>query len=163
MSKRNLRTAMGAVAAMLLTACSTMNCPLNNTVRAHYQLYGKVDTLKDSLTITALSEIDGSDPVVLNLKTDVKNFWTPMSFKADKDVLLFDLKSKDGYESKDTVEISKTNEPHFEDVDCGTSFFHKITGVSWTRNAIDSIVINNPNVNYDEEKVHFRIYFKLHD
>lgn len=53
----------------------------------------------------------------------------------------------------------KGNYPHFESVDCGAAYFHKITEVKTTHNYIDSIVINNKEVNYDASKAHFYIYF----
>lgn len=56
--------------------------------------------------------------------------------------------------------VTKTNTPHFESVDCGVAYFHVITGVRYTRNAIDSIVINHKEVNYDATQQHFHIYFK---
>ena len=60
---------------------------------------------------------------------------------------------------KDTVTVKKENYSHFESVDCGPSFFHTITDVKTTHNYIDSIVINNKEVNYDASKAHFYIYF----
>ena len=58
------------------------------------------------------------------------------------------------------MRINKVNTPRFESVDCQVAYFHTITAVESTHNFIDSIVINNPNVDYDTEKQHFRIYFK---
>ena len=49
--------------------------------------------------------------------------------------------------------------PRFASVDCQVAYFHTITAVESTHNFIDSIVINNPNVDYDTERQHFRIYF----
>ena len=60
----------------------------------------------------------------------------------------------------DTVTVTKENHPHFESVDCSPAYFHTITAVSTTHNAIDSVVIKNPDVNYDTSKKHFYIYFK---
>ncbi|HCE47604.1 MAG TPA: hypothetical protein DEQ84_02875, partial [Prevotellaceae bacterium] len=56
--------------------------------------------------------------------------------------------------------------PHFVSLDCSTAFFHTITGVRITRRTptadittvIDSIVVANPDVNYDE-KENLKIYF----
>ena len=56
--------------------------------------------------------------------------------------------------------VTKTNEPHFESVDCGLNYFHTLTGVRFTRHAIDSVVINQKSVNYDVSPKHFYIYFK---
>ena len=52
-SVSTLRLAFGVMlAALLMAACSTVDCPLNNTVYAQYVLRGPVTTLPDTLTIT---------------------------------------------------------------------------------------------------------------
>ena len=43
------------IAAMLLAACSSVDCPLYKTVEARYKLAGVVDTLHDSLTVTSVN------------------------------------------------------------------------------------------------------------
>ena len=60
----------------------------------------------------------------------------------------------------DTIRIKKEDIPHFESVDCQASYFHTITDVSYTNDIIDSIVINNRNVNYDAKTTHFKLYLK---
>ena len=78
-----------------------------------------------------------------------------MSYAQTEDVLVFHT----GHLT-DTVVIEKTNEPHFESVDCGLNYFHTLTGVRYTRHALDSIVINHNQVNYDASQKHFFVYFK---
>ena len=124
---------------LILAACSSVDCPLNNTVYANYKLMGKVTTLPDMLTISTTRQ-DGSDSILIN-RQDTLYFQT--------NTLI------------DTVWIEKTNHPHFESVDCGLNYFHTITGVSCTHNAIDSIVINKKEVTYDISQQHFYIYFKF--
>ena len=107
----------------------------------------------------------------------------PISYQSDEDVLYFvrsfpylyetTVINEEGIEVDtilklaayvtDTVTVVKTNRKHFESIDCAPSFFHTIRNVTYTRNAIDSIVINNPEVNYDPSKEHFRVYFKSRD
>jgi len=60
----------------------------------------------------------------------------------------------------DTVWIKKEDHPHFESVDCNTVFFHTLTNVRHTRNYLDSIVIKNTSVTFDDETVHFKLYPK---
>ena len=58
-----------------------------------------------------------------------------------------------------TICIKKENYPHFESVDCQAAYFHKITAVSSTQHIIESIHLNNPDVNYDtNENIH--LYLK---
>ena len=66
-------------------------------------------------------------------------------------------------ERPDTVTVEKTDEMHFESVDCNPSFFHTISRVTHTKHVIDSIVIQNPKVDYDSQREHFRIYFRTLD
>jgi hypothetical protein len=63
----------------------------------------------------------------------------------------------------DTVWIKKDDIPHFESVDCNPAFFHTITDVRYSRNYIDSLVLLNRSVTYDQETVHFRLVPKSSD
>ena len=60
----------------------------------------------------------------------------------------------------DTITVTKEDRPHFESVDCSPLYFHTITAINTTNNAIDSVVIINPDVSYDTSKKHIYIYFK---
>lgn len=137
-----------------LVACSTVDCPLNNTVYANYILQGHVKPLPDVLTISTTTA-DGSDSVLINHQTNTDSFSLPMSYTRPEDVLIVQTNS-----ILDTIRVEKTNTPHFESVDCGINYFHTITGVSYTRHAIDSVVIHHNNVTYDATQKHFYIYFK---
>ncbi|WP_298450857.1 DUF6452 family protein [uncultured Prevotella sp.] len=145
------------------TACSSIDCPLNSLVYTQYQLMtsdGKVDTLADTLTIFT-NRVDGNDSVLINRNVMTTEFSLPISYAQNQDVFFIETKDTVYKITKlDTVTVEKENTPHFESVDCAPAFFHKITSVSCTHNAIDSIVINNQDVNYDTSKKHFFIYFK---
>ena len=163
---RDGKGGLGKAAAVLLTAvlaaaCSSIDCPLNNLVYTSYIVYnsnGERDSLVDTLTVTTTST-DGYEVTVLNLDTDIDSFALPISYAQDVDVFTFELRDSLGATVTDVVSVQKENEMHFEDIDCTPSYFHTITGVSYTRNAIDSIVITDTEVNYDTSKKHFRIYF----
>lgn len=137
-----------------IVACSSIDCPLNNTVYSNYVLQGPVQTLPDTLTITT-QKADGLDTLLINRQVNTESFSLPMSYSNDEDVLYFRCNHL-----RDTVWVEKTNYPHFESVDCGTNYFHTITGVRYTRHAIDSVTINHNSVNYDTTNEHFYIYFK---
>ncbi len=139
---------------VLLGACSSVDCPLNNVVYTNYKLCGAVATLPDTLTIST-TRVDGLDSVLINRQVNTDSFSLPVSYGNAEDVLFFRTNHL-----SDTVWVEKTNVPHFESVDCGLNYFHTITGVRFTRHAIDSIVINHKEVNYDASPKHFHIYFK---
>lgn len=141
---------------ILLSACSDINCPLNSTVFSSYTMKG--DTLKDTLSIIAIRP-DSSDAVLLNRFVGKTTFKIQMSYVKDVDSLLFLYSDTAGNSQLDTVVVRKINIPHFESVDCPANYFHTIIGTNYTRHRIDSIVINNPNVDYDANKKHFFIYF----
>lgn len=141
----------------LLAACASIDCSTTNTVSCRYALRGNVDTLSDTLTIIT-TRPDSNDCVVLNRLSNATAFTLPMSYGNDSDQLYFVLKDTLGTERTDTVTIFKTNDPHFESIDCQPRFFHTITAVQTTHNAIDSITIANSNVNFDE-KENLLIYF----
>lgn len=167
----------------LINACSSIDCPLNNSVYTTYNLQkasGIADTLKDTLSVISLQTTTEQDPVLLNKLNNFSSFTLPISYSNEEDVLFFIYTgtttisdtlyagtdsatvtaTKTSYALGDTVVITKTNRKHFESVDCTPSFFHTITGLNYTRNGIDSITINNPEVTYDTSKEQFHIYFK---
>lgn len=155
---RHIIYIIGVVLA--LTACSSVDCPLNNVVYAKYKLMGDVTKLSDVLTITTV-RVDGTDTILLNQQQNADSFELPMSFGQTVDELCLTRDRQDGSEvRRDTIWIEKTNEPHFESVDCGVNYFHTITNVTYTRHAIDSVVIHHNFVNYDASQQHFYIYFK---
>lgn len=142
------------IIAALLGACSTVDCLLNNTVYTYYVLRGPVRTLPDTLTISTRTG-NGADSVLINKQVNTDSFSLPVSYNRNEDVLVFQTNHL-----LDTISIEKTNIPHFESVDCGVNYFHTITGVKFTRHAIDSVVIHHNSVNYDVSQKHFYIYFK---
>lgn len=149
------------IAFTVIASCSSIDCPLNNQVFCKYKLQGDVTTLSDTLTIS-VSRSDGNDTVLLNKAVDVDSFEIPMSYSLEQDVLYFQVTSADT-SLLDTVTLTKTNEPHFESVDCVASYFHTLNGVTYTQHSIDSIVINNSKVNYDRSNPNIYIYFKATD
>ena len=156
-----------AVAAMLLAvSCASIDCPMNSLVYTQYQLRtpgGAVDTLADTLTIST-TRTDGYDSVLINKNVATTEFSLPISYSQPEDV--FFIETKDSVLKNsifDTITVTKEDYPHFESVDCSPAFFHTITGVHCTHNVIDSVVIVNPDVNYDTSQKHFYIYFKHRD
>lgn len=143
---------------LLVSACSSIDCPLNNVVYTKYKLTGNVTTLDEALTVTT-KRADGTDTVLLNLLQKADSFELPVSYGQTADELYFD-RVGENETRRDTIWIEKTNEPHFESVDCGVNYFHTITGVRYTRHDIDSVTINNRNVTYDNSKAHIYIYYR---
>ena len=143
---------------LAMVGCTSLDCPLNNTTYTKYRLMGNITTLKDTMTIST-TKTEGTDSVLINKDVKVDCFILPMSYHQPEDVFYFEIRNQENQVFKDTVTVKKEDFSHFESVDCNPAFFHTITEVKTTHNLIDSIVINNKDVNYDASKAHFYIYF----
>ncbi|MBR6494162.1 MAG: hypothetical protein IKT22_02685, partial [Prevotella sp.] len=100
------------------------------------------------------------DSVLINQVTNVDSFILPVSYNRPQDVLYFERINTRVGSLIDTVVIEKQDFPHFESIDCNPAYFHVIKRVRHTHLGIDSIVINQENVNYDASKPHLLVYFK---
>lgn len=148
-------------ALLVFCACSSIDCPLQNTVRTLYVLKkanAEPDTLKDTLFVFT-TRADASDTLLLNSAAGLTTLSLPIGYSNPEDTLIFYFRNNT-FQALDTIWLKKDNYPHFESVDCGASFFHSITAVRTTHYAIDSLVINNPSVTYDPETEHFHLYLK---
>lgn len=146
-----------------LASCSTIDCPLLSTISVQYVIRdkaGKALTLTDSLTIISIQK--SGEIVVLNRLSGKSEFSLPASYSHPEDVLFFRFKNKDTT-VVDTVWMKKDDIPHFESVDCNASFFHEITDVQYTRHAMDSLILLNKSVTYDQTTIHFRLVPKSDD
>ena len=143
---------------LAMVGCTSLDCPLNNTTYTKYRLMGNITTLNDTMTIST-TKTEGTDSVLINKDVKVDSFILPMSYHQPEDVFYFEIRNQENQVFKDTVTVKKEDFSHFESVDCNPAFFHTITEVKTTHDLIDSIVINNKDVNYDASKAHFYIYF----
>ena len=154
-----------AITCLLIAACTSIDCPVQNTVYTVYNLK-KADGTADTLTTDTMwiraTRADGKEAVVLNALcgTSAFHFDLDISYTQPEDVLYMEVVNNVGGMWRDTIRIKKENEAHFESVDCQASYFHTITEISYSQHLIDSIVINNPNVTYDSTNPHFYLYLK---
>lgn len=144
---------------IVLCGCTSVDCPLFSTSYCKYVLAGPVSVLDDTLSIVAQRE-GKPDSTLLNSKVNTTDFILPMSYIHDTDVLYFVLTDSLAVTRTDTVRVNKTNQPHFESVDCTPSYQHTLTSVEWTTHAIDSIIITKSKVTYDTTGGNLRIYFR---
>lgn len=145
----------GASLLALTSSCSSIDCPVQNTVAVNYAV---PDTLKDTLSVWSPLSADTA-VLLLNRATGVTVFSLPVSYQNPEDTLIFCVSDTSHVVTLDTVFLQKTDTPHFESVDCSPHFFHHLTGVRFTRRGIDSIVISNPSVTYDQTVTHIQLYF----
>ena len=143
---------------LLIGSCSSIDCPSANLVLTHYSFHeagGDSLLLGDTLSVIANRQ-DGKD-TVLNQVSGKASFYLPVSYSHPEDFLVFSF--SDGKRHVyDTVWVKKEDVPHFESVDCTAKFFHRLTDVRYTTHALDSIVIKNSYVDFDNATVHFYVY-----
>lgn len=157
----------------LFTGCSSIDCPVENVVSVQYEVRdkdGAALALTDSLSVVTtqangknvllnITTRNGDQTVLLNRLIGKSSFSLPISYSHPEDILYFCF--TDSVKTVvDTVWIKKEDIPHFESVDCSAAFFHNLTDVRFTRNAIDSLVLKNTFVDYDASTVHFYLYPK---
>lgn len=143
-------------ALSLVAACSNIDCPLDNVVSMQCNLYN-ADTkstysLTDELTITPA----GRDTVLLNKATSINNYLLPLKSVGTRDTLLLHFSNAEGTTQTDTLFVNHTPQPHFESLDCPTSYFHTLTSVSVSPQegassaVVDSVSLVRTIVNYDD-------------
>ena len=151
--------------SLLMMACASIDCPVNNLVETMYTLQkpdGTPDTLlKDTLWVWA-DRIDGTSILLINRLCGAKatQFKIPVSYAQTEDTIRLETLTPEGLSWEDTIWVKKDNRPHFEGVDCKASYFHTIQSVRSTQNLIDTVIINNTEVNYDASKAHFLLRLK---
>ena len=146
---------------LAVCACSSVDCPLNQTVYAYYGLDGEVTTLADTLTVS-VKRPNNTDTILLNRKVNASTFYLPMSYTGSEDILIFTMTDTLHVTRTDTISLRKTSAPHFESVECAPSFFHTLTDVSYTTHAIEAVTITKPLVNHEAE-TNITITFKPRD
>ena len=148
-----------------IAGCTSIDCPVQNTVTTVYSL-NKADGTADTLGVDTMwlwtQRGDGQDTLLVNrlCGTTATGFELPISYTQPEDIICLAVADTAGTFYLDTIRIKKENLPHFESVDCQASYFHTITAVNTTHQIVDSIVINNPNVTYDSNTTHFKLYLK---
>ena len=150
---------------LFLFACSSIDCPVKNTVAVYYDVKqyddeGELiaDTLKDTLWVWT-QRSDGKD-TLMNRLVDKTRFSLPISYQHPEDVLIFAIRDTSLVITLDTVWLKKEDIPHFESVDCAAHYFHELTSVRCTHNGIDSLVLHTTSVTYDDAVTNLQIFFK---
>ena len=149
---------------MAIAACTSLNCPVQNSVRAYYSLL-KADGTPDTLGVDTLwlwtIRGERSDTLLNSLfGTKATSFDLPISHTQSEDTICLALMDTIGTVYLDTIRIKKENYPHFESVDCQASYFHTLTAVKSTHYLIDTVVINHSFVSYDTSNEHLLLYLK---
>lgn len=156
-----------AILLLNIHSCTEVECPIDSVVVMTCGIYdadskGKYE-LRETLTVTPL----GKDTVLLNSATGVKDFVLPLRIVENCDTMLFHFTDEWGQNATDTLFISHENMPHFESVECPTTYFHKLTEVTFSndrglssRIKIDSVNIIRDLVDYNDVE-NIQVYLRI--
>ena len=147
-----------------VASCVSFDCPVQNKVEYIFALKkptGGTDTMGIDTLSVWVHRVGRKDSLLLNRLCGAKatSFAVPASHVQPDDSLFTLLTDTTGKRWLDTICIQKTDHPHFESVDCKAAYFHEINAVTITCHGIDSISINNKEVNYDQTETFF-LYLK---
>lgn len=136
-------------------SCTEVECPIDSVVVMTCGIYDADSKekyeLRETLTITPF----GKDTVLLNSATGIQDFVLPLRIIESCDTMLFHFIDDKGLNATDTLFISHENIPHFEAVECPTTYFHKLTNITFSNDCglssrvkIDSVDIVRDLVDY---------------
>lgn len=148
---------------LLLTACSSIDCPLNNKVYAMVRFTGDGTWHEDTLSIWSplTEDTAGEDTVLVNRLVGKDSIAIPMSYVRNTDTYVICRMEKDTQtRTEDTIRVRKESRPHMQSVDCNPAFFHTIHDVRFTTYGIENVTITNNNVSYNDAQAHLLIRFK---
>lgn len=152
----------------LLSACASIDCPLDSKVECTYTFYDSETSARldiaDTLSVS-LCRGNRQDSLMLNRLTRSNRFVLPVHITGESDTILLDWKSTWQVSARDTIIVSRTCEPHFENIECPASMFHNITDIRFVTHdltetspaKIDSVIVVRPFINYDNIE-NVRIY-----
>ena len=149
------------IGILLVGSCTSIDCPVENLVLAHYKFYASTgDSIICMDTLSVITRrMDNTNDTILYKLTEKSSFLLPVSYSHPEDILVLDL-----WDGKvhvyDTLWVKKEDIPHFESIDCNAKYFHRLTSVRNTTNSIDSVVIKNDYVDFNNTTVHVYVYKK---
>ena len=149
-----------ALCCMLFAGCdSGYDCALENVAYNRIKFYNINQygdeteyTLAETLTVSMM--INGRSEIVVNNVTNTNELTLPVSYTNDCDTII--LNFLDQY--NDTLYIGHENIPIYQSMECGVIMHHRVTGGTNTGYFIDSMAINNANINFDYNE-NIKLYF----
>ena len=146
--------------SLLVAGCDGgYDCALDNIAYNNIKFYTvgtdsieKEYAIPDALTVSVM--INGNAAIAVNHVTNAKEIKLPMSYTATCDTIIMNF--FDSY--NDTLYIGHGNIPIYQSMECGVIMHHRLTDVAHTTRLIDSMAINNANVNFDNNE-NIKLYF----
>lgn len=151
---------------IIVCSCTEIECPMDNIVLMGAGLYDSETKQKQKISEYLSIAPEGKDTILLNFAQHIDAFYLPLKHETGDNNFLLYFSDAYGNYSVDTLKIHQTAIPHLESLDCPSTFFHKINSVAWTSHplseiplTIDSVVISQPSVEYEDQE-NIKIYLR---
>ncbi len=146
--------------SLLPTGCDGgYDCALENVAYNRIKFYttGADSTereyaLPEPLTVSIL--INGVASTAINHVSSAKEIKLPMSYTAACDTVIMNFFDN----CNDTLYIGHNNIPIYQSMECGVIMHHRLTTATTTNVLIDSMAINNADVNFNNNE-NIKLYF----
>ncbi|MGL4518131.1 MAG: DUF6452 family protein [Phocaeicola sp.] len=148
---------IGATSTLLL-GCSESDCPL---IKISYANFSFLDSethqavkFTQDITVTGFVVKDTLISDTLFNKPE-SSMSLPLSYTEKTTYVMHytDL-------MKDTIEVYHQPRPFVGNIECNPMVFYTVQSVTYTRHALDSVVIVNPDIT-NEEKNNFQIFYSV--
>lgn len=158
-----------AVFSLLLSisACASIDCPLDNQVLMTLKFYDAATQTKLTLpqTLSVYGLKNGKEELLFNQGKDLSAVSLPLNVASDRDTLILKFTEGDASMSERIV-IDHARQQHFESIDCPAVTFHTLQSIAHTSHdlsvlalAIESVRIANPKVQYEDIE-HLKVFFR---
>lgn len=147
-----------ALCSLGIQSCGESDCSLTTISVAHFDfLDSKTHAavkITNGATVTGISVVDGVvlEDTLFNLAEASMSL--PLSY-TDRTTYVMHYSET----LRDTIEVIHKNIPFVSDIECGTMMFYQVEGLRYTTNALDSVVLINPEIT-NEERKNFNIYYR---
>jgi hypothetical protein len=139
--------------------CGESECPLTTVSYARFDfLDSKTHAavgFTQGVTITGISQVEGEllEDTLFNLAQSSMSL--PLSY-TDKTSYVIHYSET----LRDTIEVMHKNIPFVSDIECGTLMHYQVERFRYTTNALDSVVLINPEITHEEKK-NFNVYYRV--
>lgn len=145
--------------ALLPQSCNTSGCTENQSALPLAGFYSSSGTAISVSGFDIIGVGAPGDSALYTAGQARSEIYLPFRSTASSTAFLFNYQADSVTTVTDRVEFSYTSEPYFASEECGAMYRYRITGLSYTRNLIDSIGITDSLItNFNAQRIH--IYFR---
>ena len=135
----------------IVQGCGESECPLSTTSYARFDfLDSKTHAaikFTQRVTITGISQVEDKilEDTLFNLAESSMSL--PLSYTQKTTYVMHYSEVM-----RDTIEVTHKNIPFVSDIECGTLMHYRVEGFRYTTNALDSVVLINPEITHEEKR-----------